>query len=134
MASFLLINSDFNPIAEPAETIPTTLLAMDAYGTEDEEGKGKRTDGGEQLEGTISARVPTVGRRRVSAQGQEPGQEQQEMGHGMDELAGMDQFYVNLDTMEEFMEQPELLPYEGFDEKAEILNVYGEEVRRIWGM
>uniref|UniRef100_A0A183C715 Calponin-homology (CH) domain-containing protein n=1 Tax=Globodera pallida TaxID=36090 RepID=A0A183C715_GLOPA len=117
-----------------------TLLALDAYGTEDEEGKRSERMGGaaerkELLESSVSTRMPMP--RRPSAQLQRlketgivgPGDED-ELQPKLDEQVDLNQFYVNMDIMEEFMEQPELLPYEGFDEKADILNDFEMELER----
>uniref|UniRef100_A0A914HK11 Dystrophin n=1 Tax=Globodera rostochiensis TaxID=31243 RepID=A0A914HK11_GLORO len=117
-----------------------TLLALDAYGTEDEEGKRSERMGGagerkELLESSVSTRMPMP--RRPSAQLQRtketgiggPGDED-ELQPKLDEQVDLNQFYVNMDIMEEFMEQPELLPYEGFDEKADILNDFETELER----
>jgi hypothetical protein len=41
----------------------------------------------------------------------------------MEDMHNMDQFYVNLNTIEEYMDQPESLPYEGLEEKEDILKV-----------
>lgn len=38
----------------------------------------------------------------------------------------LEQFYVNLDTMEDYLEQhPEQLPFEGLEEKREVVQVHG---------
>ncbi|KAI3422321.1 hypothetical protein GPALN_012844 [Globodera pallida] len=117
-----------------------TLLALDAYGTEDEEGKRSERMGGaaerkELLESSVSTRMPMP--RRPSAQLQRPKEtgivgpgDEDELQPKLDEQVDLNQFYVNMDIMEEFMEQPELLPYEGFDEKADILNDFETELER----
>ncbi|KAL3082936.1 hypothetical protein niasHS_010738 [Heterodera schachtii] len=114
------------------------LLALDAYGTEDEKGKGteQQKEGEEEEEllmSTFSTRVPMPSRPLQRTNGTQWNREattEDQLQPQLDEQVGMSQFYVNMDTMEDFMEQPELLSYEGFEEKAEILEDFESELDR----
>jgi len=41
----------------------------------------------------------------------------------LQETTSIDQFFVNLDIIEEYLEAPEHLPFEGIEEKQEALKV-----------
>lgn len=123
-----------------------TLLAMDAYGTDEEVAQAEDIARGKQrpqesdktkpaqseeelLESTVTPRphLPssstTMAQQQQQAKGQKKTSIEQIIPPQLEELASMDQFYVNLNTMDEYMEQQESLPFEGLDEKAEILKV-----------
>ena len=128
----------------------SAMLAMDAYGTDEEVARVEDIPQGkhlprrnaeesdktkpaqseeELLESTVTARphLPsaTTMAQQQRAKGQKKTSIEQIISPQMEELVSMDQFYVNLNTMEEYMEQHEALPFEGLDEKADILKVSG---------
>lgn len=146
------------------------LLAMDAYGTDEEATVhavrgGQRDDaGGGGLQQRIGQQQkqqqrweakPTTNKAKAAGAGPEELLQSSVTTHlstqpktttktakkrasieellqpHVDELISMDQFYVNLNTMEEYMEQPESLPFEGLDEKADILKVSAKEMKKL---
>ena len=148
-------NIDEPPQLPVAKWPTTTMLALEAYGTDEEEvakGIGRRirsnddqkggqktettTDGGpeELLESSMTPHLPSTSTAAVAINqksktpksGKKKNSIEQILPTQMDELVSLDQFYVNLNTMEEYMDQQqqkESLPFEGLDEKADILNV-----------